>query len=105
MNSKEELREWAAGLIGDEQADIVVEGLLQPGHPPFGSDWAPYLEGLNVWLIAHAKWRIKEMGMTGTVDVKPHGRGIRLICGDWNLYHTDFDSIDNDLNELQGLFQ
>jgi len=105
MKSKDELRNWVAGLVGDEQADTVVEGLLQPGHPPFGSDWSPYLEGLNVWLVAHAKWRIKEMGLSGTVDVMPHGRGVKLVCREWQLFHTDFDSIDGELEQLQALYQ
>ena len=104
MKSKEELRAWACGIVGEEKADIVVEGLLYEGHPPFGTDWSPYLEGLDVSLLAHAKRRIKEMGLTGIVDVKPHGIGIKLICGDWQLFHTDPVATDKDLDNLEGLF-
>ena len=104
MNSVQELRAWASGIVGDNHADAVVECLLQPGHPEFGGDWAPYLEGLDLSLIAHTSVKIKEMGLTGIVDLKPHGCGIKLICGDWELYHLDTAAIDKDLDTLEGLF-
>ena len=104
MNSKEELRAWACSLVGETHADDVVECLLQPGHPDFGSDWAPYLEGLDVSLIAHTSVKIREMSLKGIVDLKPHGCGIKLICGDWELYHNDTKAIDKDLDALEGLF-
>ena len=104
MNTKEELHAWACSIVGETHADAVVECLLQPGHPEFGSDWSPYLEGLDVSLIAHASVKIKEMGLTGIVDLKPHGCGIKLICGDWQLYHLDTAAIDKDLDTLEGLF-
>ena len=79
MNNEHEVREFAVALLDSTTlAEFLVNVFLDSSPPTWGSDdWDAYLLRSDLWLLAHARWRLAQRGVTD-IQVGLHGRGIRV---------------------------
>jgi len=96
MQDIHELREHInASFNGAPEAKYFEDVVLEVPHPEWGDDegWLEHTTRSELWLLAHARWRLDEQKMPLTVSL--HGRGVRLTDGDaLDVLCSSFDEFD-----------
>jgi hypothetical protein len=107
VNNPDEVRDWASIMFdridgGSSVAPYLADVAIESSPPAWGNAaaWEAHLARRDLWLLAHAKWRVDEEDVA--VEVSLHGRGVRVrdSSGGLDVLCFDFREFDRALNEF-----